>query len=255
MLHKILPISILESKIFRQLVTFNYRIPRVAFGEKNTYGYGINWITVDIANCDFLVYPGRIPLTDLPSNSFKVIYSSHMLEHLTSEQQISYFDECLRLLKPGGVVRTECPSADLIINEYKANNISFFEKLKSPKLPLKYHQTHIIFLGLLSCYIKENMHIPVLASKSEIDYKLSSLSQEDFFTWTTSLQSPEQLKTAGHINPVTIQGINKLITNAGLIVTKSSSVFDYNTSKYFRNIQRKHRHFYSLTIDASKSMQ
>lgn len=252
MFRRIFPKFILRSKIFRQLVTSNYSVPRVAFGEKNSYGYGINWITVDIADCDFLVYPDRLPLTNLPPNSCNVIYSSHMLEHLSLEQQASYFNECHRLLKPGGVIRTECPDAELIINEYRTGNYSFFEKLKSPSLPTEYHQTHIIFLGLLSCYIKDDMHIPVIASKSEVDSKLSSLSQNDFFKWTTSLQNPDQLNTAGHINPVTLDSITKLIKNCGLDYIKSVNAFDNNTLTHFKYIHRKHRHFYSLIVDARK---
>lgn len=42
--------------------------------------------------------------------SIDFIFSEHCLEHLKPIEAWSYLEECLRILKPGGVVRTTVPS-------------------------------------------------------------------------------------------------------------------------------------------------
>lgn len=60
--------------------------------------------------------------TDLPlaENSVDVIYSSHMLEHLDREQARAFLAEALRVLRPGGWIRTVVPDLERYIREYQA---------------------------------------------------------------------------------------------------------------------------------------
>lgn len=44
-----------------------------------------------------------------PDNSVDFIFSDQMLEHVTPRQAWSYLEECHRILRPGGVVRTTIP--------------------------------------------------------------------------------------------------------------------------------------------------
>jgi predicted SAM-dependent methyltransferase len=57
----------------------------------------------------------RIPL---PDASADVIYSSHMLEHLSRKDAKTFLGECRRVLAPDGILRVAVPDLDLIVSEY-----------------------------------------------------------------------------------------------------------------------------------------
>jgi predicted SAM-dependent methyltransferase len=77
-------------------------------------------------NLDLEPVPGAIKC-DLskgipyPDNSVKVIYSEHMIEHLTWEQGLVHLKECYRVLEPGGVIRISTPDLESLVANYKAN--------------------------------------------------------------------------------------------------------------------------------------
>ena len=51
-------------------------------------------------------------------NSIEVIYSSHMLEHLSRENAVFFLNEARRTLMKGGVLRIVVPDLKIHINEY-----------------------------------------------------------------------------------------------------------------------------------------
>ena len=68
-------------------------------------------IGVDIVKCagvdkvhDLTKFP--YPFKD---NSVDAIFSSHFVEHLDGIERMKFFDECYRILKPGGVMRLMHP--------------------------------------------------------------------------------------------------------------------------------------------------
>jgi predicted SAM-dependent methyltransferase len=65
----------------------------------------------------------RFPYED---NSVDYIFSEHFIEHLTESEGQSYFEECYRMLKPGGVVRTSTFDFDTLIKNCK-DDISWKE--------------------------------------------------------------------------------------------------------------------------------
>lgn len=52
-------------------------------------------------------------------NSVDYIYHEHFIEHLTYEQGLVFMQECYRVLKLGGVMRTACPDLDALIDDYR----------------------------------------------------------------------------------------------------------------------------------------
>ncbi len=73
-----------------------------------------------IANCrrlgiHFANAARRIPHA---SGTVDVVYSSHMIEHLDRREAVGFLAECLRVLKPGGVLRLAAPDLRWSILEY-----------------------------------------------------------------------------------------------------------------------------------------
>lgn len=66
------------------------------YNKKRSEGYTIQ--EVDVTK--------PLPYVD---NQFDYIFSEHMIEHLHEEDGINCLKECLRILKPGGVIRTIAP--------------------------------------------------------------------------------------------------------------------------------------------------
>ena len=53
-------------------------------------------------------------------NSIDCIFTEHVIEHINFIEAIDFFKEALRVLKPGGILRTVCPFLDIMINAYEA---------------------------------------------------------------------------------------------------------------------------------------
>jgi predicted SAM-dependent methyltransferase len=58
---------------------------------------------------------GGIPF---PENSFEVVYHSHVLEHMEKSDARKFIAECVRVLKPGGVLRVAVPDLERIVRDY-----------------------------------------------------------------------------------------------------------------------------------------
>ena len=85
-----------------------------------------------------LDWDDRIVMHDLTrsfpwsAESVEVIYTSHLLEHLTREQGMAFLRECHRALREGGVLRVVVPDLAWFVEEYRVGRLpaeQFLEKL------------------------------------------------------------------------------------------------------------------------------
>ena len=76
-----------------------------------------------IANCRRLgiQYANAAHRIPHASGTVDVVYSSHMIEHLDRREAVGFLAECLRVLKPGGVLRLVAPDLRWSILEYMEN--------------------------------------------------------------------------------------------------------------------------------------
>jgi predicted SAM-dependent methyltransferase len=79
---------------------------------------GVNgWTTLDRSpGCD--LYCDLSKGIPFPDESVTAIYSSHLLEHLTYKEAQILLDECLRVLRPGGMFSICVPNAKLYLSAY-----------------------------------------------------------------------------------------------------------------------------------------
>jgi predicted SAM-dependent methyltransferase len=80
------------------------------------------WLNADLHDYgrrDLVYLDARKPFP-LPGESFELVFSEHMLEHLTYADGLSCLRECRRVLRPGGRIRIATPSLQKLAGLYDA---------------------------------------------------------------------------------------------------------------------------------------
>ena len=62
----------------------------------------------------------------IKTETAELVYSSHVVEHLTNKAVQNMFNEAYRILKPNGIFRFSAPDIDLYYEAYKRNDEHFF---------------------------------------------------------------------------------------------------------------------------------
>jgi predicted SAM-dependent methyltransferase len=79
------------------------------------------WLNTDLHDYgrpgDVVYLDARKPFP-LPDASFDVVYSEHMLEHLSYDEGLRCLRECRRVLRPGGRIRIATPSLERLVRLY-----------------------------------------------------------------------------------------------------------------------------------------
>lgn len=90
------------------------------------------------ASCEFRPFHfevgGKLEFDD---ERFEFVFSEHFFEHLFLDEAVALFCECYRIMKPGGVIRTSVPDADL--RSYCAIEPAGYP---SRRVPWGHHQKH-----------------------------------------------------------------------------------------------------------------
>ena len=74
------------------------------------------WLNVDILpGRPSVVYMDATKTFPFPGNSFDFIFCEHMIEHVKLEEGIFMLSECLRVLKPGGIMRIVTPDLNFLV--------------------------------------------------------------------------------------------------------------------------------------------
>jgi len=74
------------------------------------------WLNVDVApQHPRVAHLDAAAPWPLDAGGFDYVYSEHMLEHLDLGEQARMLGEALRVLKPGGILRTATPNFDVLI--------------------------------------------------------------------------------------------------------------------------------------------
>lgn len=102
--------------------------------------YKSNWQKKSIGIMWDLMSLAPIPLED---NCAEIVYSSHMVEHITDPVAQNIFNESYRILKKGGIFRVTTPNINLYFRAYKENDRYFFYWIDHCSIPKNYKRVKL----------------------------------------------------------------------------------------------------------------
>ena len=158
---------------------------------------------------------------------FKVIYSSHVIEHLFPQDIGFMMLEIKRLLEPGGVVRIVCPDVEQMANAYKVEDWPFFlnyliaktGRHKTPMGILSRESQKAMSAEFLLEYISllTNKQNPFCLDKDQcVDFLAKYGDIYKGFDDAVQFSSREVNKTVGgHVNWFTADKLIRIFRDAG----------------------------------------
>jgi SAM-dependent methyltransferase len=252
-----------RAKAVRRLLTRGFSSGLIALGERNTYLIPGRWITVDWVGADVAADLRAGHVLPFGDGSQRFVYSAHLVEHLDDDSISRLFAECRRILQPGGWLRVETVDAARLVRAYLDGDRSFFDyfvrgyrqyAVERVGLPTAVLEPHNVLVGELSSYIDSKAepggHLPVVVSKPEVDRRLEELDLDGFGRWCVSLQTAEQYTSGGHVNCLYSEKLERMLREVGF--QRVEHVRNgYSVSELpLRGIERPHRAFYSLYVEA-----
>lgn len=101
----------------RQVIKYSQRTPlllHLGCGNERKDG----WVNVDLVLANADLYWDLRNGIPFPDRSVDAIFHEHLLEHIPKRDGLRLSVECLRVLKPGGVLRIVVPDAGIAIRGY-----------------------------------------------------------------------------------------------------------------------------------------
>ena len=155
----------------------------------------------------------------ISNNSAKIVYASHVIEHVMDNNVEYYFEEIYRLLKDGGVFRIVCPDVRLALDAYRLNDLNFFSQWQ-PGIKNCFHGL-VRFMSSQMLDSSENIR----DVEEEFNRLLSDLGEDSACQFLVSKSSREiqQRNPSNHINWFTFDKLNMQLKNAGFNVVYKSA--------------------------------
>ena len=225
------------------------RLRRVNIGAGLWFRRG--WATVDLyappGTADFLIdlrEPAALPFDD---GSVSLVFTSHLLEHLTDDQVAGLLGESARVLEPGGVMRISVPNGESAIAAYRRGDRDFFETggvtCKGPTLE------HLLVNFLASYRDERGDHGPDI-DPDEVKRRVEEQSLEEFGAWCVS-RIPADATYVAHVNAYDYAKLERMLKAAGFAEVEQSQ---FRASKVAELRHRKfdNRPRVSLYVEATK---
>lgn len=117
--------------LFRPFVVRNYLRSHSAHmlnlgAGPHTYS---GWLTADAFKAEADIYMNVTSRFPFPDQTFDVIYSEHMIEHIYIDKIPFLLSEIYRCLKPGGIFRVTTPDLEIHARQYVSKNDEFFQPI------------------------------------------------------------------------------------------------------------------------------
>ena len=182
---------------------------RINIGGGNWYRPG--WENIDyFANHPFADY--RIDLRSMQplpigDECAELVFSSHCFEHISDEEALFTLSECMRILKPGGLIRVAVPDMDKAFDAYDRGDRRFFEEGGVACLGDSIEEQMVNFF---SSYAAGG---GPAVSVSQVKTKLNELCRDEFCKWCVSLLDHSQ--HLSHVNAYDFTKLSDFLELAG----------------------------------------
>ena len=220
------------------------------------------WTSVSLDSADILVDLE----TDYDFNlrDVEFAYSGHTIEHLSDHAVRRLFAKLFSSMRPGGVIRVECPDLDVMLDDYKCVHdkdrkvtrqiVQITGQWNMERVDRRYAQEHLkVLAGIVSYSDQHSNMLTPMCSAEEFDEKMTTLSNAEFGDWAVSLLTPEQLRDSHlHRNWFNFGKLTSFLTDAGFsgVVRCAPAQTHYG---FRMNINRTHRSWCSLYVEAIKN--
>lgn len=161
----------------------------------------------DSLGTDFIDWD-LLSLTPLPveSDSAEIVYSSHLIEHITNDAARNLFNEAFRILKKNGIFRVTAPNIDLDYRAYKERDRHYFYWLEEPYSVQQLFRSHFATSASISDS-ELNEIFGKMEYEKALDYCISKCSVEEqkkhpgnHINWWNAKKLFRTLETAGFRN-------------------------------------------------------
>ena len=160
---------------------------------------------------------------------YKLIYVSHVIEHIPSKDFIDFIDIIKNSLVPGGAVRFVYPDADLAYDAYIEKNLSFFEIYSSKLNKIADFRYPLEFL-LLDYFATEKRRNNNFSESTalEIINMSTKLSKYSFLDYLTQGIVSNNETGMNHVNWFNHDKLSNILNDRGFTSYKSA----FSQSKY-----------------------
>ncbi len=196
---------------------------KLVLGDTNNRFTCWGWETVDLVDSDYLL-DLRTEVLPLSDNSANLVFSSHMIEHISDASASRLFLEIYRILRPGGTLRLVTPDLDKILQAYADDNLYFFlrggyanslcQRISRGQLPEESLEIHNRLIAMFASYSGrcDTTGGPIV-DRIIVDQKLRKLDKYAFAKWCASLLEPNRIYA--HINAYDYEKVKDMLLNAG----------------------------------------
>lgn len=228
----------------------------VTLGDRNPSFYRPGWVTVDLAEADVQC---DLRSEDLPfaTGSVDAMHSSHLVEHLSSDQGARLFREVHRCLKAGGYFRVVTPDMDLLLERYRDRDWRFFLKANGPSILSGIRagrippESLLMYNQLVGWFASYSGGGGPIVNEDLVKEKLDSSTKYEFRDWCTSLLEPG--RTPAHVHLYDFDELSAALGDVGFQDVQQLSWGESGCSEMLDPpIDRRERRIYSLYVEARK---
>lgn|GEM_PF-4503167 len=156
--------------------------------------YYSKWFDIDKSLIDYNVNLEKTKRWPIDNNTFDLVFTFHVLEHLSDKAVRNTLLEAKRVTRPSGVIRISVPDIHLANNHYKNRNIEWFTKVRPFKEPqylyssrhgMEKYSLEEYLLAVFATHLT-NARLEGTTDEHCVDFKtvrddFSNLKKHDFF--------------------------------------------------------------------------
>jgi hypothetical protein len=147
----------------------------------------------------------------LPARCTRVIFTSHLLEHISDDACQFLLKECYRILQSNGIIRISVPDMEKAFKAYHENDIDFFNRGGVTVVGKTIERKLVNFFA---SYGQDGYSGGPIIPPEVIRYKLKTLPKYEFISWCVS-NIPKNATYKAHVNGYDFYKMKKILKQAG----------------------------------------